>query len=271
MRVLLISPNREEINMRTLPLGLACVAAATKKEGHEVALVDLMETENPSGTVQGIVEEFRPEAIGISVRNIDDQKMSSSRFLLDQTREIVSICREHSEALIILGGAGYSIFPQSALEYLEADMGIQGEGEELFSVLLTRLHRRENLAGLPGLYLRGKGLQGKRTFISNLDALPWQEVFAWFRFNKKIQDYWVTVQTRRGCPMGCSYCSTETIEGPTIRKRDPRAVVEDMAIQMEAGVEQFYFTDNTFNLPLDYAKVLCRHLKDLKGKFRWRG
>lgn len=271
MRVLLISSNREEINMRTLPLGLACVAAATKKEGHEVALVDLMEAENPSGTVQGMVEEFRPEAIGISVRNIDDQKMSSSRFLLDQTREIVSICREHSVAPVILGGAGYSIFPQSALEYLTADMGIQGEGEGLFPVLLERLKRKENLAGLPGLYLRGQGLQGQRTFISKLDALPWQDVFSWFRFNKKIQDYWVTVQTRRGCPMGCSYCSTETIEGRTIRKRAPRAVAEDMAIQMKTGVEQFYFTDNIFNLPPDYAKELCRHLKDLKGKFRWRG
>ena len=54
MRVLSISANREEINMRTLPLGLACVAAATKKKGHDVALVDLMEEGNPSGTVHRI-------------------------------------------------------------------------------------------------------------------------------------------------------------------------------------------------------------------------
>jgi radical SAM superfamily enzyme YgiQ (UPF0313 family) len=271
MRVLLISPNREEINMRTLPLGLACVAAATKKAGHEVTLTDLMETEDPAGTVQQVIEDFRPEAIGLSVRNIDDQKMTPARFLLEQTKEIVDLCREHSEAPIILGGAGYSIFPESALAYLGADMGIQGEGEALFPLLLNRLSHREDLAGFPGLYLPAKGLQGQRAFISHLDELPWKDVFSWFRFNKKIQDYWVTVQTRRGCPMGCSYCSTETIEGRTIRRRDPREVADELAAQMEAGVEQFYFTDNTFNLPADYALELCRGLTFLKGKARWRG
>lgn len=271
MRVLLISANREEINMRTLPLGLACVAAAAKKKGHDVALMDLMEEGNPSGAVRRILEEFRPEAIGISVRNIDDQKMDSSRFLLDQTGEIVSLCRKLSRAPVILGGAGYSIFPQSALEYLKADMGIQGEGEGVFPLLLECLARREDPAGLPGIYLPGKGPQGRRAFVSDLDALPWREVFPWFGLGERIKEYWVTVQTRRGCPMGCSYCSTATIEGRTIRKRSPRKVVEDMVPLIEAGVEQVYFIDNTFNLPPDYAKELCWLLKNLPGKFRWRG
>ena len=50
MRALLISANTEKINMPTLPLGLACVAAATQKAGHEVAIVDSMtvkERHNP--------------------------------------------------------------------------------------------------------------------------------------------------------------------------------------------------------------------------------
>lgn len=271
MRVLLISANREEINMRTLPLGLACVAAATKKKGNDVALLDLMEEGNPPEAVKGTLEEFRPEAIGISVRNIDDQKMDSSRFLLAQTGEIVSLCREFSRAPVILGGAGYSIFPQSALEYLKADMGLQGEGEGVFPLLLESLARREDPAGLPGIYLPGKGPQGRRAFVSDLDALPWGEIFPWFGLGKRVKEYWVTVQTRRGCPMGCSYCSTATIEGRTIRKRSPGKVVEDMVPLIESGVEQVYFIDNTFNLPPDYAKALCLELKNLSGKFRWRG
>ena len=58
MRVLLISANREEIYMRTLPLGLACVAAATKKQGHEVTLLDLMEEENPLESVRRTISRF---------------------------------------------------------------------------------------------------------------------------------------------------------------------------------------------------------------------
>ena len=48
MRILLISANREEINMLTWPLGLACVAAATQKAGHEVKLLDLIEANDPT-------------------------------------------------------------------------------------------------------------------------------------------------------------------------------------------------------------------------------
>lgn len=270
MRVLLISANREEINMRTLPLGLACVAAATKKAGYDVELLDLMEEENPQESIRNIINTFDPEVIGLSVRNIDDQQMEPVRFLLDRTRGIVSLCRQLTPAPVILGGAGYSIFPEQTLEYLEAEMGIQGEGEGIFPLLLDRLHRKEDLSGLPGLYLRGKGLQGKRTFVPKLDALPWQDVFSWFRSDRNLQEYWMTVQTRRGCPMGCSYCSTATIEGRTIRKRSPEAVAEDINNQLRAGLRKFHFTDNTFNLPPNYAKALCRHLKGFQSKPRWQ-
>ena len=79
----------------------------------------------------------------------------------------------------------------------------------------------------------------------------------------------MTVQTRRGCPLGCSYCSTPAIEGWGIRRRSPEAVAEDLRVQGDAGVAQFYFTDNTFNLPPDYARALCRSIKSLQRNFRW--
>jgi radical SAM superfamily enzyme YgiQ (UPF0313 family) len=270
MRVLLISPNREEINMRTLPLGLACVAAAAHQKGHEVKLVDLLVEEEPNRTVIREVEAFNPEVIGLSVRNIDDQKMESGRFLLDRTREVVTLCRQASKAPIVLGGAGYSIFPESTLDYLKADMGIQGEGESVFPLLLERLQNKKDLKGLPGLYLPGGGLQGKRTYLSDLETLPWSEIPSWFRWGPNPKQYWITVQTRRGCPMGCSYCSTAAIEGQKIRKRNPQAVAEDIQNMMLAGLEQFYFTDNIFNLPNDYARALCLSLKALNPKPRWR-
>jgi radical SAM superfamily enzyme YgiQ (UPF0313 family) len=269
MRVLLISANREEISMRTLPLGLACVAAATRKQGHEVILLDLMEEENPVESVRRNISSVDPEVIGLSIRNIDDQKMEPARFLLDRNKEIITLCRQLSPAPIVLGGAGFSIFPEETLEYLEADMGIQGEGEAVFPELVDRLQGKEDLSGLSGLYLRGSGLQGKRTFVPNLDALPWPDVFSWFGSVRNLNKSWMTVQTRRGCPMDCSYCSTATIEGKTIRKRSPEAVAGDIGQQMAAGLEQFYFTDNIFNIPPDYAKALCRQLISLKTKPRW--
>ena len=57
--------------------------------------------------------------------------------------------------MILAGSAVYSIFPDSALDYLEADMGIQGEREIAFPVLLDRIQRGVAPGGTPGLYLRG--------------------------------------------------------------------------------------------------------------------
>jgi radical SAM superfamily enzyme YgiQ (UPF0313 family) len=169
MRVLLISANTEKINMSTLPLGLACVAAATQKAGYDVAMVDLMVEKDTRTVLKEAIEGFRPEIIGISVRNIDDQNMENPRFLLDPVKEIVADCRSLSEATIVLGGAGYSIFPESALSFLGADMGIQGEGEVAFPDLIERMEYDTSLSGLSGLYLPGHGLQCKRMFAKNLE------------------------------------------------------------------------------------------------------
>jgi radical SAM superfamily enzyme YgiQ (UPF0313 family) len=268
MRVLLISANTEKINMPTLPLGLASVATTTRKAGHDVAMADLMVGKDMRSVLKEAIEGFRPEIIGISVRNIDDQNMENPRFLLDPVKEIVSGCQSLSEATIVLGGAGYSIFPESALSFLGADMGIQGEGEVVFPDLIERLERGASLSGLPGLYLPGHGLQCKRMFAKNLDTLPLPDTDLLSLPSQK-EELWMPVQTRRGCPLNCSYCSTGTIEGRVLRRHSPEAIVQWIARWQEAGVHQFYFVDNTFNLPPSHAKEICRKLIDHGLNTRW--
>jgi CO dehydrogenase/acetyl-CoA synthase delta subunit len=150
MRVLLISANTERINMPVVPVGLGAVAVATQEAGHDVELLDLMNVEHPVSVTKRAVETFGPDVIGISVRNVDDQSMENPVFLLDQVREVIKDCRAVSEAPIVLGGAGYSIFPESALLYLGADMGIQGEGERAFPILLSFLERGNDLSRVSG-------------------------------------------------------------------------------------------------------------------------
>jgi radical SAM superfamily enzyme YgiQ (UPF0313 family) len=270
MRVLFISANTERINLPTFPLGLACVAQATMEGGHEVEWLDLMAEEVPEEAVVQALARFHPQAIGISVRNIDDQNMAAPRFLLDQAREVVKICKSASESPIILGGAGYSLFPQSSLEYLGADMGIQGEGEGAFPLLMDALEGGGSLAGVPGLYLRGQGLQGERRFAEDLDSLPLPDPRLFSTSAYEGDDFWVPVQTRRGCPLRCSYCSTEVIEGHALRKRSPEKVLRWMARWLESGFRRIQFVDNTFNLPPSYALDLCSRLSDAELPIAWR-
>lgn len=257
--------------MPTFPLGLASVAQATRDAGHEVQLLDLMGEEDPGDAVKRTVTDLEPGLIGISIRNIDDQCMENTRFLVDPAKEIVSICRSVCRAPIVLGGAGYSIFPQAVLEYLGADMGIQGEGECAFPLLIDRIQRGpDDLSQVPGLYLLSRGLQRPRRFEKNLDVLCLPDLSGLSTTAYQGEDFYVPVQTRRGCPLGCSYCSTGTIEGLRIRRRSPEAVARWIAGWVERGFTRFHFVDNTFNLPPSYAKALCARIIDAGLDIRWR-
>jgi radical SAM superfamily enzyme YgiQ (UPF0313 family) len=270
MRVLLISANTERINMPTMPVGLACVGAAATRAGHDCAFLDLLQESRPHDAVKARIIAFRPEVIGISVRNIDDQSMQNPRFLLDPTRSVVETCRAASSAPIVLGGAGYSLFPDDALVYLRADYGVAGDGEEVFPALLDCLARGAEPRTLPGVHVAGIPNAVQPTFAAELDALALPDESLWAALDPSAPDLWVPVQSRRGCPNDCSYCATFRIQGRRIRSRSPRAVVEHIARLVAHGFRRFYFVDNSFNIPEPHALDLCRHLRALTPNLMWR-
>jgi radical SAM superfamily enzyme YgiQ (UPF0313 family) len=268
MKALLIS-STTEINMPTLPLGLACVATATQRAGHQVKLIDLSLQKDSSMVVKKYIEVFHPDVIGVSVRNIDDQNREDTQFLLDQVKDVVADCRKHTEAPIVLGGAGYSIYPESTLAYLKADIGIKGEGEIIFPYLLDVLEKTGDLSGIPGLVLPDMKIKNKPQFAKNLDVLGFPDERVWLSAELIDQDIWIPLQTRRGCPLGCSYCSTASIEGRVRRKHSSEAVIAMVDRHVKAGFRKFYFTDNTFNIPSSYASELCQKLITSKLEISW--
>jgi radical SAM superfamily enzyme YgiQ (UPF0313 family) len=270
MRVLLISSNTERINMVTVPLGLGLVAAATRRAGHDVTFLDLLNAQDPEAALRRTIEAARPEVIGISVRNIDDQSRDSPRFLLEQVKPVVDACRACTQAAIVLGGAGYSIFPEAALAYLGADLGVRGDGEAAFPALLECLRAHGDPSGIPGVWVAGRPVERERLFPGDLDSFPlWDEALG------RLSDAadagsWIPIQSRRGCPNDCSYCSTASIQGRRIRARSPRQVVERVALLADAGFRRFYFVDNSFNIPESHALEICCWLKELDPRVVWR-
>lgn len=270
MRVLLISANTERISMPTVPVGLAYVASATRRAGHEVVLLDLMFESAPLTAVRQRITDLTPDAIGISVRNIDDQSYQAPRFLLEQVRPVIAECRLSSSAPIILGGAGYSLFPDAALQYLQADMGIEGDGETIFPLLLERLSTHTDLSNLPGVHIAGQSASVPPLFSDNLNVceFPYREICSCA--DPRRNDIWVPVQSRRGCPNNCSYCATFRIQGRKIRSCSPQIIADGIGRLVEAGYHQFYFVDNSFNIPESHALALCRALRALNAELEWR-
>lgn len=270
MNVLLISANTEQFNMPAMPLGLACIVEAAINAGHEVNMLDLMFEMDINATIENIISEFHPECIGISVRNIDDQNIETHNFLLDKVKDVVAICRDLSDAPIVLGGAGYSMYPESALTYLDADFGIEGEGEIAFPVLLMKLENNDDLSGIPGLYSRDHGPHEPKMLSTNLDSLRLPETHILSTSASQNREPWIPVQTRRGCALKCSYCSTPIIEGSILRKRSPEVIAAWLESWVKAEYANFFFVDNTFNLPPGYAKSICRRIIERKLDMHWR-
>jgi radical SAM superfamily enzyme YgiQ (UPF0313 family) len=270
VRVLLVSSNTERINMVTLPLGLGMVAAAVRRAGHEVAVFDALAEVDPVVSVQRAVASFAPDAIGVSVRNIDDQSREAPRLLLAQVLPLVAACRAATRVPIVLGGAGYSIFPAAALRYLEADYGIAGDGEQVFPAVLSRLDAGEDPWGLPGVHVAGRPAPPGPSFSADLAGLPQWDAALDALASPLREDLWIPVQSRRGCPNDCSYCSTSQIQGRRIRTRPPIDVVEHVAALARSGHRRIYFVDNSFNIPESYALELCATLRRAGTGVSWR-
>jgi radical SAM superfamily enzyme YgiQ (UPF0313 family) len=264
MRVLLISSNTERINMVTLPLGLDLVAGATRRAGHEVAVVDALREPDPVLAIERSIASFHPDVIGVSIRNVDNQDRKAPRFLLEQVRPLVAACRAASHAPIVLGGAGFSIFPDAVLRYLDADLGVRGDGEAVFPELIRRIEAGEDPSSTPGVHVAGRTDAPEPSFSEELSGMPqWDELLETVA-DPATPDLWVPVQSRRGCPNDCSYCSTAQIQGRRIRMRPASEVADHVARLAATGYRRAYFVDNSFNIPEPYALELCRAL-------RWRG
>ncbi|WP_257306699.1 B12-binding domain-containing radical SAM protein [Geothrix campi] len=270
MRVLLIAANTERISMVALPYGLGLVAAALRRAGHTVAFLDLLDAGDLRAAIQRTIHGSAPEVIGLSIRNIDDQSRQEPHFLLEKAREVVAACRAASQAPIVLGGPGYSIFPRETLAYLAADYGIRGDGEAAFPALLERLRAGRDLRDVPGVQVAGDRGDTTCAAVADLDRFPLWDKALDRPADRESPEFWVPVQSRRGCPNDCSYCSTARIQGRTYRCRSPRQVVDTIAGLARRGYRRFYFVDNSFNLPEAQALALCRGLLTLAPAVQWR-
>ena len=271
MKILLIYVITENVNIPVMPLGMACVAASVQNAGHTVKSVS-MSPEDIAPMIGAAMSDFTPDIIGISVRNIDDQKMRNPVFLLDPVQSAVSCCRRLSAAQIVLGGAGYSIFPESVLRFTGADMGIHGEGETAFLTLIDRISRHAPIQDIAGLLLSGETPRSAKRIPDRLDAHPMVPLDMLKNLSTGLekQDFWLPCQTRRGCPMKCSYCSTPQIEGEILRRKPVDRVIRELEGYAAAGFRRIFFVDNTFNIPPSYARTLCEAIVGAGLKISWR-
>ena len=137
--IVLISANITCEPFSVYPLGMSTVASDIRKRGHNVIEWDFLVEGKAMDNLLSLVKDEVPDVVGISLRNIDNCNSITSTSYTEFYREIVSNLRKVTSKPIVLGGAGYSLFPEILLEKVGADYGIAGEGEEVFASLIDDL------------------------------------------------------------------------------------------------------------------------------------
>lgn len=265
MNVLLISANRERSPYPVFPIGLAYLATPLAAAGHRLAALDLCFAVDHADAIVAALAESAPDAIVISLRNIDNVTFPTARSYLGDVREIVALCR--GKAPVIIGGSGFSLMPAEILAHLDADYGIAGEGEEVLPRLLACLAGKTNPAGLPGVICRGE-TAFLRPRPVNLIGTPDRTLFAVSRYQR--EGGMANVQTKRGCPFSCIYCTYPLIEGERTRLRPVAAIIEELReLKERFGVSYIYFVDDIFNYPVDFAESLCRAMIEERLGLSW--
>jgi len=262
MKVLMINANLEGAPYPVSPLGMCMVATALGRAGHEVIAYDGY----PDGGLglPDLLASGRPDVVGMSVRNIDDVVMERcSYYVEDIGRRFVEPVHRYGRAPLVLGGAGFSVFPEALVRLWSADYGVVGEGEAVFPALLEALAAGRSPVGLPGVLSRAGDVVtgGRVAAAAGALRVPRADVDRHIAYDPYRARGSYPIQTKRGCARKCLYCAYPAIEGASYRLRSAADVVDEVEeVTRRLGGVPFEIVDSTFNDPPGHAEGICREV-----------
>lgn len=265
MKLLLISANRERSPYPVFPIGLAYLAGPLVQAGHDLTVLDLCFEADPLAATAAAVESQQSDVVIISLRNLDNVTWPDCTSYLGYLADLVATCR--GKATVVVGGSGYSLMPVEILADCGADLGVVGEGEELLPRLLECLATGADPAGLPGVVVPGASTFTPPQPIERIGT-PDRTLFDVARYLK--EGGMANLQTKRGCPFSCSYCTYPLLEGQRMRLRQVDEIIDEMRGLVEQhGVDYLYFVDDIFNFPVTFAEQLCSAMLQAGLKVNW--
>ncbi|MDC3170858.1 B12-binding domain-containing radical SAM protein [Prochlorococcus sp. AH-716-E13] len=169
---------------------------------------------------------------------------------------------------VILGGGAVSVFYEQLGNLLPKDTVISvGEGENLIEKIIKGDSIAEERCYLAGQKPRNKLIheQPSGTIKTACNYKYIKSIWAEFDWYIEGGDYYVGVQTKRGCPHNCCFCVYGVVEGKKVRVNPVNEIIKEMKQLYEMGVRGFWFTDAQF-IPskknIQDAKLLLQAIKD---------
>ena len=271
MRIALVSGNREKLPDAVIPFGLLYVAASIP-ERHTRTLIDLCFEDDPKAALDQQLCEFDPHLVAVGMRNVQNTDYSGMTNIVNYYKELMNTIRDSTTAPIIMGGSGFSVIPSELMQTLRPDYGISGESEEAFPAFLEALEKGTGFDEIGNLFRFEDGILIKNAAPSgflDMSTLP--------RPDRSLADpryyeqYGIeSLQTKRGCPLRCDYCTYPIIEGRVGRTRKPLEIVDELEFLADRpNVHHVFIVDSVFNLPRTHAKSVCREMIDRGNAMPW--
>ena len=268
----------------SMPLGLAYIAAALRRSGHRVSLLDAVGAAPELVTndrhlfrlglaPEQIVERLDPAADAFGLTNMWS-------FSWPLVREIAQrIKARFPEQPLICGGEHFTGLPEHSLRTAPIDYIVTGEGEDAVVALVAALERGAPIDDVPGVcYLEDDELVQTAPAVrkSDVDAVPWPawdlvDIDAYNEhdlINGVHAGKTVPILATRGCPYQCTYCSSPGMWTTRYITRDPKDVADEIEHYYHTlSARNFPFQDLTAIVKRQWIVDFCQELlgRDLEG------
>ncbi|MGB3975667.1 MAG: radical SAM protein [bacterium] len=249
------------------PLGIVTLAGVVPPE-HHIKIID----PNHIGLEKTAreINDFMPDIICLSIRNLDSQIRRDLFYYYIYLKGFINKLRIWApQSKIIAGGAGFSLFPEKIMSDNPAlDLGVFLEADISLVELIQNL---DDVTLVKGVYYR----EDHAVKFTGTPALPAPERFGRPRYDlldprpyKALKG--VGVQTKRGCPLNCIYCTYPHLNGCRLRFLPVDQVVEELKILKENyGIDSVSFVDGVFNIPKKRAEELLHAMIDADLGITW--
>src|SRR5580693_5785667 len=213
MRVHLVNPSDNSFGTAVItPRWLFVLAAATPSSAGDPILVD-------ESIEQILPESIQPgDIVGISVHTGNALR----------GYEVGRIARERG-AWVVYGGIHATLFPEEAFERGQAHAVVKGDGDIAWGKAVA-----DCLAGTPEKIYDGGRIGGSEFLAARWDLMP------------RDKYMWASVQTIRGCPKHCSFCSVWRTDGQQPRQRSSDAVIAEVVELRRLGFRYIALADDNF-------------------------
>lgn len=244
--------------LRVEPLGLECVGAALRQHDHAVELLDLRLDDRKR--LGAHLHAWRPGAVGISCGFTSDvyTTLETARFV----REVIP------DASVFVGGHHASLIPGDFLfSGSPVDAIVIGEGEPTAPELADALEDHADPGSVPGVMTAANRAEGfrPRGAGGQMDsrALPARDLTLRYRsrYHHGFSAPSACVETSRGCPFDCNFCSIWVFYERRARRFSVDRVMEDLAEVKRLGQKHVFFTDDIAFIDHDFYALLAERVR----------